>query len=456
MQLPDPKFYFARERDNLIKRPRFPKIYFGWWMVLTICLLTIWPTAFYAVGFSALFKPISAELGLSRAATATARSLGQLEGGLEAPLLGWLVDRIGPKALIFFGTALMGLGLVLMISVNSLWSFYLVWGVIVSMGMNSSSAVPMEKAISNWFVKKRGRALSFRWISLALATILVVPLIAWLIIVVDWRMTCVIGGVVLWVVGLPIVWFFIRKERPEYYGLLPDGATTKEELVPDKSQMVARGTEYAARFQEFEFTVREAFRTRVLWLLIISYVGFEMFIHALFTHCIPLLTDIGFSPVAAAGVMATTNIIALPFRFGTGFLADHLRKENLRFLMGGAILIVAAAITVFLVRQTAVTAYIFITLFYIGQGSGMILFSMIRSRYFGRKGLASIQGISQMVTMPFLVAAPIYAGWVYDTTGSYLGAFKIFAGLLVFGAVLIFCARPPKPPTETGDVHKFF
>ena len=425
-------------------------------MVLTICLLTIWPTAFYAVGFSALFKPISAELGLSRAVTSAARSLGQLEGGLEAPLLGWLVDKIGPKALIFFGTALMGLGLVLMISVNSLWSFYVVWGVIVSMGMNTSSAVPMEKAISNWFVKKRGRALSFRWISLALATILVVPLIAWLIIVVGWRMTCVIGGVVLWVVGLPIVWFFIRKERPEYYGLLPDGATTKEELVPDKNQMLARGAEYAARFQEFEFTVREAFRTRVLWLLIIGYVGFEMFIHALFTHCIPLLTDIGFSPVAAAGVMATTNIIALPFRFGAGFLADHLRKENLRFLMGGAILVVAGAITVFLVRQTAVTAYIFITLFYIGQGSGMILFSMMRSRYFGRKGLASIQGLSQMVMMPFLVAAPIYAGWVYDTTGSYLDAFKLFAGLLAFGAVLIFFARPPKPPAEVGDVRKFF
>jgi cyanate permease len=350
----------------------------------------------------------------------------------------------------------MGLGLVLMIFVNSLWSFYLVWGVIVSMGMNSSSAVPSEKAISNWFIKKRGRALSFRWISLALATILVVPLITWLITAVGWRMTCVIGGLVLWVFGLPIIWFFIRKERPEYYGLLPDGAASKEELERDKSQMLARGAEYAARFHEFEFTVRQAFKTRALWMLIVGYISFEVFISLLFTHCIPLLTDMGFSPVGAAGVMAVTNIIGLPFRFGAGFLADHVRKERLRFLMGGGILLVGVAIISFVLHQSVVSVYVFISLFYIGQGSGMILFSMMRSRYFGRKGLASIQGISQIISMPFLVAGPIYAGWVYDTTGSYLGAFRIFAGLLIFSALLIFFARPPKPPTEIGDIRKFF
>jgi OFA family oxalate/formate antiporter-like MFS transporter len=456
MQLPEPKSYFTRERGNAIRRIRFPKIFFGWWTLLATCLITIWGTGHYAVGFSALFKPISAELGLSRAVTSVARSLGQFGGGFEAPAVGWLVDRIGPKTLILCGTALMGLGMVLMTSVNSLWTFYVVWGVIVATGMNVSSQEPVEKAISNWFVRKRGIALSFRWISLVLATILTVPLLSWLIIEVGWRMACVIGGVVMWLGGLPLIWFFVRKERPEYYGLLPDGAAPEEELAPDKSQMVAKGVEYAARSQEFEFTVRQAFRTPALWLSICGYIGFHMTIVVIFNHCIPLLTDMGFSPVRAAGVMATAGIINIPFRFGAGYLADRLRKEHLRFPLGGSLLLVAAAFTFFLLRQTAVTVHIFLVFFYIGQGAAMILYSMMRSRYFGRKGLASIQGISQMIMMPFLVASPIYAGWVYDTTGSYLGAFKIFAGLLVVGAVLIFCARPPKPPAEIGDIRKFF
>jgi OFA family oxalate/formate antiporter-like MFS transporter len=456
MQLPEPKSYFTRERGNAIRRIRFPKIFFGWWTVLATCLLTIWGTGYYALGFSALFKPISAELGLSRAATSVARSLGHLWGGFEAPAVGWLVDRIGPKTIILCGTALMGLGLVLMMPVNSLWTFYVVWGVVVSTGMNVSSQVPVEKAISNWFVRKRGRALSFRQISFALATILVVPLISWLTIEVGWRMACATGGVVMWLGGLPLIWFFVRKERPEYYGLLPDGATTKEELAPDKSQMVARGVEYAARSQEFEFTVRQSFRTPALWLLICGYVGFHMAIVVISTHCIPLLTDMGFSPVRAAGVVSTAVAINIPIRFAAGYLADRFRKEHLRFLTGGVFLLPAAAIVFFLLRQSMVTVHVFLVFFYMGQGLGMILHSMMRSRYFGRKGLGSIHGISQMITMPFVMAAPIYAGWVYDTTGSYLGAFKIFAGLLALGAVLIFCARSPQPPAEVGDIRKFF
>ncbi len=438
-----------------MKSERSPKIFFGWWTVLVTCLLSIWGYGYFSVGFSALFKPISAELGLSRAVTSVARSLGQFQGGFEALLVGGLSDRFGPRVVILFGIVIAGLGLILMYFVNSLWSFYLIWGVIVAIGMNTSLTVPVEKAISNWFVKKRGTALSFRWISVVLSTILVVPLISIMIPSIGWRITCMIGGVVLLVAGLPLAWFFIRKERPEYYGLLPDGATTKAEPAADKSQMVAKGVEYAARFQEVEFTLRQTMRTYAFWLLIIGYITYQTTIVVIFTHCIPFLTDMGISPVMAAGVMAIAGAIGIPFRFGTGFLTDRLRKEHLRFLMGVAFLIMAGGIFAFLQSQTMSMVYVLLILFYIGQGAGIILFSVVRARYFGRKGFGSIQGAAQLIMMPFVVAAPIYAGWVFDTTDSYLGAFRLFAGLLVFGAVLVFLAHPPKPPAEVTDVRKF-
>ena len=275
-----------------MKSERSHKLFFGWWTVLVTCFLSIWGYGYYSVGFSALFKPISAELGLSRAATSIARSLGQFEGGIEALVVGGLSDRYGPKIVILVGIAIVGLGLVMMNLVNSDWTFWLIWGVIVATGVNTSLTVPLDKTISNWFVKKRGVALSYRWISVVLSTILVVPLITWLITVVDWRMTCVIGGVVMLLVGLPLAWFFIKKERPEHYGLLPDGAIPEEESGADKSQMVAKGQEYAARFQEVEFTLRQTMRTRAFWLLVIGYVTYVTTIGVIFAHCIPLLTDI--------------------------------------------------------------------------------------------------------------------------------------------------------------------
>jgi MFS family permease len=449
---PIPAYY--DKAGKLAKPTKSARVFFGWWTVLATSLVTIWGTGYYAVGFSALFKPISADLGLGRAATSVGRSLGQFGGGFEAPVVGWLTDKFGAKTLLLFGVALMGLGLVLMLLVNSLWTFYVVWGVVVATGMNISSQVPVEKTISNWFIKKRGRALSLRFIATGLATVMVVPLISWLIIVVDWRWTCAIGGVVLWLGGLPLYWFFIRRERPEYYGLLPDGA--KAEASVDQSKMITRGVDYAARFQEFEFTARQAFRTYAFWLLIIGYIGFQMCIAIVFTHAIPLLTDMGFDPIGASAVMSIAVGVNIPIRYVIGHFSDRLKKEHLRFLLGASSLIMAGAIVFFLFNQTMVTVYVFFILFYLGQGTGMILNSLTRSRYFGRKGLASIQGISQLILMPFSMMAPIYAGWVYDSTGSYMGAFKIFAGLLVIGSILTFFARPPRPPAEIGDIRKFF
>ena len=220
--------------DNLsVKKRRFPRIFFGWWTVITGGFLSFWGHGFYTQGFSALLKPVAADLGLSRAQVSIAASIGRFEGGFEALITGWITDKFGPKWVILVGTFLFGLGLILMRVVNSAWAYYVVWGVIVATGMNAALTLPMEKAISNWFVRKRGLALSVRNSLTSLATIAVLPLVTWLILVQGWRMTCVTGGVVMLVVGIPLTWFFVKQQRPEYYGILPtvQGLKTNGHLI---------------------------------------------------------------------------------------------------------------------------------------------------------------------------------------------------------------------------------
>ncbi len=183
-------------------------------MVLTSSFLIFWGNGYYTYGISALFKPISSELGIGRAATSVASSMGRVEGGFEAPITGWITDKFGAKWLVFGGVFLISLGLVLMYFVNSLWTFYLIWGCIVAIGTNAALTVPLDTTISNWFIRKRGLALSIKWVALGLGGVLVMPLIAWLISMQGWRIACIIGGVVMGVVGLPLVWFFMKQRRP--------------------------------------------------------------------------------------------------------------------------------------------------------------------------------------------------------------------------------------------------
>jgi MFS family permease len=98
--------------------------------------------------------------------------------------------------------------------------------------------------------------------------------------------------------------------------------------------------------------------------------------------------------------------------------------------------------------------YVWFVLYGIGMGIANIVPSLMRARYFGRKAFGSIGGTSSMFIAPVGVIAPIYAGWVYDTTGSYLTAYTLFVVLLMVSGCILPFIRPPKPPPRLTDVRQ--
>ncbi|MBI2328041.1 MAG: MFS transporter [Chloroflexi bacterium] len=439
----------------MIKKRRFPRVFFGWWTVLASGLVGMWATGYSAYGFSALFKPIATELGFSRAVTSVASSIGRLEGGIEGPVVGGLTDKFGPKWLVLFGIFLMGLGLILMNFISSLWAFYIVWGVMVGTGSNVGAMAPWNKALTEWFVRKRGKALGVREVFRGHGGVVVLPLIAWLIVTQGWRRACVIGGVVLWLVGLPFAWFFLKRHRPEYYGLLPDGARVEAGLAGDDSHMIDRGVDYAAEVEEVEFTLRQAMRTPSFWLLIIAQGGYAFAQAPITVHLIPFLTDRGIEPFKAAGMLAMMAFVSIPTRLAGGLIQDRVKKEHLRFLLVGTYLLQAVAISVFLLDQSIAMIYVWFILRGISMGAGFVLTFPLRARYFGRKAFGSITGFSTMFLTPLEAAAPIYIGWVYDTTDSYIRVFTLVAVVVAIAAVLMSLTKPPQPPARITDVREF-
>ncbi len=437
----------------LIKRRRSPKIFFGWSTVIASGILGLWAYGFHGWGFTAFFKPIASELGFSRAVASVPTGIGRLEGGLEAPLAGWCTDKFGPRWIITSGVLIFGLSLILMNFIDSLWGFYIVWGVMLGTGLNIAVTTPIDTAISNWFVKKRGLALGVKTLFFGLAGMLVLPLVAWLITIQGWRMTCFIGGVVMWLVGLPLACFCFKQHRPEYYGLLPDGATGGEEAA-DANQVIDRGVKYATEVEEVEFTLRQSLRTPTFWIIIAAQAAQSMAMPAINIHGVPFLTDIGIDPLKAAGMVAMIAAASVPARLIGGFLADRVSRHHLRFLLAGALSLQAVGFAVFLLNQTIAMIYVWFILYGVGMGAAMAPIIAMRARYFGRKAFGSIQGISSAFQTPVGVVAPIYIGWVYDTTGNYITAFVLIAVLVAFATVLSAFAIPPKPPAQITDIRK--
>ena len=96
----------------------------GWWVVFASAAIVFLTGGTFFYGFGALFNPIVNEFGWSRASVALAFSLRSEVGGLAAPIVGFIVDRVGSRRLMVGGVALVALGFVLLSRIESLWAFY--------------------------------------------------------------------------------------------------------------------------------------------------------------------------------------------------------------------------------------------------------------------------------------------------------------------------------------------
>jgi cyanate permease len=438
----------------LIKNSSHGKIFFGWWTVLVTGILSGLGYGFYTYGVSALFKPISLELNFNRATTSIATGIGRMEGGIEAPLSGWLVDKFGPRLVMFFGLVVAAAGLILMSLINSPLSYFLVWGVIIGTGNNLGLTTPVDKTITNWFIKKRGLALGIKFALLGLGGVVVLPLVTWLVGQHGWRFTCVFWGVLM-LIGAPLAFKFVRQKRPEYYGLLPDGARVVAGQETNTGSMIDAGIKYASGFQELEFTLRQSIRTPAYWIVSLAYCAHAIVQGGFTTHCIPFLTDRGISPAVAGSMMGLMVFFTIPARFLGGIVIDRLGKDRIKFMLAGAFLIQALGIGIFFLYPSTAAIYVMLVLFGLGSGASTPFFVIILGRYFGRKAFGSIFGSSALFRAPFQFIAPVYAGWVFDTTGSYNNAFLAFIAATFIAGVIMCVIRAPKAPAHISGINQF-
>ena len=438
----------------MINKKRGFHLFPGWWMVIVTATLTGSGVGFINQGISVFFKPLAAELGLSRAATSLATGIARLQGGIEGPLTGWMSDRYGPRWMILTGICFVISGLVLMNFANSPWQYYVFWGVLIGIGHNLGLTIAIDKALSDWFIARRGLAFGVRFSIIGLCQIAAVPIVTWLVLVEGWRTTCLIWAGVM-SIGIPLTLMFVKSKRPEYYGLFPDGFASRDLSASDEKGMLHAGRQYAESFEEREFTVRQAIRTRAFWLMLFAW-SFTILVMGGFTiHIVPFLTDMGISATAAGAMLSMMVFFTIPSRFFAGFLADRIPKNRLQIVGAASVFLQALGLSVFIFHQNIATAYVLLILFGFGNGAVTPVRLSVGGRYFGRKAFASIIGVGMFINAPLGFLSPIFTGWIFDKYGSYEIAFITFAALLICSSLLLLLLHPPSIPKQVSDVHKF-
>ena len=445
-----------------------PGIFYGWYIVAAGAAINVYGSGVWFYGFPIFYKALLEEFGWARATGAAVISLARLEGGLEGPIIGWLIDKFGPRKLAVIGAVLFAVGLLLMsmvtgfsigpVHISALVVFIFLYAVVMSVGHNTGFGHCSMAAINAWFITKRSRAFALYSLG-AGGSGLTVFFLAWAVNSFGWRPAAFLAGMGVFFIVIPLSLVF--RHKPEHYGYLPDGEEPREDSAstdgnqPLTGVMASTATSVPVEHErpssakvewaQYDYSIKETLLTLAFWMLILGFAARSISMTSIVVHQIAYFTDIGIPLTQAGAALGGMVFISLIGRLGFGWLGDYIDK---RYLFIATYLLQALGILILDNVTGIAMVWLFVVVYGIAYGGAIPLSFSIVGEYFGRKNYATIRGYMQFFLIPATLVGPIYAGLVFDLTDSYHIAFVSFIFSLLLGTVFMFLARRPKLPAS--------
>ena len=385
----------------------------------------VWVTLAIASGlyfsFPIFFVALLEEFGWSRGATAAAFSISSITQGVLSPVVGTLVDRLGPRRVMLGGAALLGLGCALGSRIGSLWSLYLIVGVITATGAGAVSWVPAGALIARWFAEKRGSAMGVAFSGMGAGVLTVGPLAQWLIAGHGWRVAYLVLGVGTLAVLLPLIWLGVH-----------DGPNAPAPARGASRRPLTWGAE-----------IGDALRTRAFWALFFAYLCTPLAVFTVVTHQVAFAVDHGFPRLFVASIFGLTGLLSVVGRIGFGIAADRIGRATSATISYGCTALGTLCLLGLELSPQVAALYAYAFFFGLGFGArGPIITAMASQLFPARFG--AIYGFLSVGNGIGGGVAPWFAGFVHDVTGSYRIAFLISVGFCAVGAACFWLARPPR------------
>ncbi|HTP61807.1 MAG TPA: MFS transporter [Burkholderiales bacterium] len=387
----------------------------GWVVVAAGALMTC--IAFGAVFSLAVFlQPMADTTGWSRAGISAAMTLVFLAMGAGGFAWGMLSDRFGARPVVFAGSVLLALGLVLASRAGSLLEFQLAYGLLVGFAAGSFFP-PFIAVVSNWFDRHRALAVSLTTAGVGVAPLTMSPFASWLLTVQDWRGAQMTIGILVALVLVPAS--LLVRQPPA----LPAGA----------------GAPAPGAGDERELSLGKALRSLPFIVLGLTYFACCAMHSGPIFHTISYAIFCGVPAMAAVSIYSLEGLAGLGGRVLFGLLGDRYGAK--RVLIAGLLVqALAAGAFVFASRLSDFYATSFV--FGLAYGGVMPLYAVLARGYFGPHIMGGVIGAASLVSSLGMALGPLAGGWIFDTFGTYswlyVGSFAM--GL---GAVAIACAFPP-------------
>lgn len=408
------------------------KRFFYGWVIAGLATISMAFWYGFRTTFSLFFVAMIDHFQWSRAETAGAQSIGMIVYMVMAPVVGYLVDHMGPRRVILPGIILMGLGLLLCTQITTLIHFYLFFGLIAGVGVTCLSISPFTAILSHWFERKRGMANGFASLGIGIGPLVFVPLIQYLIDIKGWPFAFLIFSILVFTIPLPLIALFLRH-RPQDMKLTVDGDPLDHAVKQEETHLAPQ-----------ENQVSHLIKTPRFWsfLLFPSLTVFSVYI--VIVHHVKYLIDLGVDRILAASLFAAVGALSAGFRFFWGWLSDRVGRETTYTLGVMGFTLGILCLLLFQSFPSRAILYLFVLFFGAGWGSTAPMFMSIAGDLYKGKRFGLIYGMLEGMIGIGAALGSWLAGYIFDQTQSYQWAFLLAILSCLVSVLLAWHVAPRK------------
>lgn len=420
--------------------------FFYGWVVVAVVFVSMAIGVNARTAFSLLFPPILEEFRWDRAATAGAFSFGFLVSAVMSPVLGRLMDRMGPRVVMELGVLLMAAGMLLAPLTTQAWHLYATLGVLVGGGSVCLGYSGQSLFLPNWFVRRRGLATGIAFAGVGVGSIVLLPAVQYVIEQAGWRTACWSLGIAALVVLGPIN--LLLRKRPQDMGLLPDGDSAPEPNARPKPSNVVDPA-----WASVEWTLGRAVKTARFWWIAVGYFLGLYAWYAVQVHQTKYLLEIGFSSATAAWALGLVSLVGIPGQVVLGHVSDRIGREWVWTVGAMGFALCYLALLLLQLYPSSVLLYVMV----LAQGalgySLTSVFAAIVAEIFEGKHYGTIFGTLMLSAITGGALGPWATGALFDIYGNYTVAFAIGVAASVLSVLAIWQAGPRKVRLVPGRVR---
>lgn len=367
----------------------------------------------YALG--AFMAPLSAEFGWSRAEISSGITVSNSGTAILGLVVGWLVDRLGPRKVGIVGIIAMATAFGLLGTATGSYANWLFLWFLIALAATSTQTTIWTSAVTSRFDRSRGIAIALTIaVNGAAATLL--PILATLAIEgFGWRHAffAVAGG---WIaITLPMVLLFFRGAAEEHVAANPDKRQPASAHLPGMD-------------------AKEALTSMPFIRLAITGCLFSFVAMSLIVHFVPILTDKGIGAVEAASVAGIVGLASIAGRFVTGYLLDRFPAERVA-LIGLSLPVISALLLLYGDSVLAFSVAAAIAGFSLGAELDVLIY--LTSRRFGLKRFGTIFAVIMVAMTVGTATGPLSAGMIFDRFGSYDNYLMLLIPLVLVAALSV-------------------